>query len=313
MNNCEKYRGMISLMLDGELAEPQKTELEAHLAVCGECARLYAAFAFISSSIDEGLSDPPESLRADVMNRIRAQGARQPAAIRRPRVWGRLAALAACLAVVIFAAAKSGVFFSAGTSSSAADEQTVEYATAAAPASAYGGAAENAGVSAEEPPQDTLGASEATPGTDATATPFATGENRAIIAQEDSRDGEALMQTAGDANLATEKSVSLMEVSSISVFSGDSEVPDPEPITTVTDEKSIVAVMDLLAFSEAGEEVQVSGAPVFIFKVIKEDGSSYNLSVWIVDGRICCVSDVDGVLYIAAGDAGDLFAFIAAA
>lgn len=318
MNNCERYRSMISLMLDGELPESQKTELEAHIAVCGECARIYDAFAFISSSIEDGLSDPPESLRDGVMKGVRAQRGHTPAEKKLSRVWVRLAALAACLALVVFAAAKSGDFFQGAASSSQADGQTLE--CAAAPASAgtsnvtdeVAGTADN-GTALQGAAEDSDSTLRYAAYADATASPFEDGENEIIVASEDGENGESLRQAASDEKAADNAAVSLMGISSIAVFSGDAAEPDPEPITTVTDEQTITAIMDLLAFSEAGEDIQVSGAPIFIFKVVADDDSSYNLSVWIVDGRLCCVSDADGVLYVAAGDAGDVFDFIAAA
>jgi hypothetical protein len=298
-------------MVDGELTESQKTELEAHLAVCGDCARLYDAFAFISSAIGEGLADPPESLRAGVMDGIRAQGARHPAVKKRPRVWARMAALAACLAVVVFAAVKSGAFFPSAASSSAVSGDTLEYAADAAPTAVSAGVSQTDSTASSETDGSGSGVLGVT--ADATAEPFAKNESRITAVPEETLGGETAMQAAGSGAAENEKTVSLMSISSVAVFSGDSEEPNPEPITTVTDEKSIVAVMDLLAFSEAGTEIEVSGAPVFIFRVTVEDGSDYDLSVWIVDGRLCCVSDTDGILYIAAGDAGDLFALIAAA
>ncbi len=112
---------------------------------------------------------------------------------------------------------------------------------------------------------------------------------------------------------ASDACASLMGISAISVFEGDFETPDPEPIMTFTDEESLSIIMDMLEFSEAGDEITVSGAPLFLIEITRDDGTIYNLSVWIADGRLCCVSDADGILYVAAGDAGDLFAFIAAA
>jgi hypothetical protein len=108
-------------------------------------------------------------------------------------------------------------------------------------------------------------------------------------------------------------SASLLGVSKVLVFSNETDNPNPDPIITVTDEQPLLSIMELLGFSEAGDGLEVSGAPVFIIEVTKDDGTGYNVSVWIVDGRLYCVSDADGVPYVAAGDASDLFAFIAAA
>ena len=44
MSECDRYLEMISQMLDGELPEPQKTELLAHLDGCANCRRVYDAF-----------------------------------------------------------------------------------------------------------------------------------------------------------------------------------------------------------------------------------------------------------------------------
>lgn len=312
MNDCERYRSMVSELLDGELTEPQKTELEAHMAACRECARLYDAFAFISFSIDEGLAEPPESLRTGVMNDVRDRSERLTSAKKRSRVWGRLAALAACLAVAIFAASRSGDIFPQRTSSSEPEVNQILDA-AAAPALASGdvqGKLPESGGKTQDNGTDSIWSTEED--ASITAAPFADGEGICAITSGDQEE-EGAPQDAPEYAADVEKDARLMGISSVSVFSGDSSEPDPEPITTVTDEDAIVAIMDMLEFSEAGDDISVTGAPIFIFDVERKDGSSYSLSVWIVDGRICCVSDIDGVLYIAAGDAGDFFDFIAGA
>lgn len=325
MNRCDKYREMISQMLDGELTEPQKTELIAHIAVCRECERLYNAFASISLAIEEGLADPPESLSAGIMDEIRARESSPAASKKPPRKWGRLFALAACLAVVIFAANKSGLFSGAASEplsaplsdpvamDAAAETREAEFGAAeVTETQASGtddGADEDALITVSPFGDEKSGELTTTGGQDE--------ENATAPSTEQPADSappkyEIACEGSSSVDMAiTESSVSLMEISAISVYEGDSAEPDPEPIMTITDEQSILLIMDLLEFSEAGDEIDVSGAPIFIFEVERDDGSTYSLSVWIVEGRLCCVSDTDGVLYVAAGDAGDLFAFIA--
>ncbi|NCB51763.1 MAG: hypothetical protein EOM54_07785 [Clostridia bacterium] len=325
MNSCEKYREIISQMLDGELTEPQKTELIAHIADCRECARLYNAFASISLAIEDGLTDPPESLLTNIMDEIHAQRCGSPASRKPARRFGRLLALAACLAVVIFAAEKSD-FFSGGTSETLAATRAESVSTDASDGTYVTNTATYDGAGAQNYGTDDGSDEDAL----ITATPFAD-EECEQVASSGGHDEETAADNSTDRSDASvsseseapavgaekgeiainEASVSLMGISAISVYDGQSEEPEPEPIITVTDEMSIVLIMDLLEFSEAGDEIDVSGAPVFIFEVIRGDETSYSLSVWIVEGRLCCVSDADGVLYVAAGDAGDLFAFIA--
>ena len=53
MSDCGEYEKLISLYVDGELPEPEKTGLEAHMAECSRCRRLCDAFRAISLSLGE--------------------------------------------------------------------------------------------------------------------------------------------------------------------------------------------------------------------------------------------------------------------
>lgn len=103
MKNCEYYRELISCMLDGELDEAQRSELEEHIAGCAECAAVYKAFASVSETLDENMQEPPEDLLDNVMQSI----GEKPAKKKSP--WLKLLPVAACAAIVIFAGVKSGV------------------------------------------------------------------------------------------------------------------------------------------------------------------------------------------------------------
>ena len=99
MSTCDKYRELMSAALDGELSEQQRAELEAHIASCGDCAAVFAAFSSISGEL-RGLEPVPEGFAASVMASIPARRAR--------RSWRRYLAAAACL-VLICAAAVRGL------------------------------------------------------------------------------------------------------------------------------------------------------------------------------------------------------------
>ncbi|MBT9164505.1 MAG: hypothetical protein DDT23_00505 [candidate division WS2 bacterium] len=52
-NNCHTLRNNINQYLDDELNEPQKTELEQHLAECPDCRRIFHDFQFINTTLTE--------------------------------------------------------------------------------------------------------------------------------------------------------------------------------------------------------------------------------------------------------------------
>lgn len=72
MSECDRYLEMISQLVDGELPEPQKTELLAHLDGCANCRRVYDAFSAISLSLGETAA--PEGFAEGVMAAVRTQG-----------------------------------------------------------------------------------------------------------------------------------------------------------------------------------------------------------------------------------------------
>ena len=97
MKDCGEYQREISLLIDGELAEPQKTGLLRHIGQCGECRRVYDAFNAISLSLPEEAA--PAGFAEDVMSAIKGLNV-TPMPVpekKRPFRWKRAAALAACL------------------------------------------------------------------------------------------------------------------------------------------------------------------------------------------------------------------------
>ena len=291
MIQCDQSREWISQMLDDELSEPQKTELMTHLAACADCARVYDAFAFLSASIDEG-AEPPAELRANVMNAITAQSPRPKSAQKRRAVMPRLAALAACFAILIFAAAKMNPHDHVSPNASARSLETVESPLV------YSAAAPTEG--------------------EATGTAAAQGESTQEIASTEMEPSPADKNDEGDAYTpdSTQMGVygaSALDVSVIRLFSGQVEEPRREPIMTATSEEALAAFLDLFAFSADTDSTLLTGDPVFVVRVTPVENDEYTISVWITDGKLYCVDDRDGMAYVAAGDASDLFAMIAEA
>lgn len=315
MKDCAEYREMISQMADGELTEPHKTELARHMASCPDCRRLYDAFAFISSSLAEGMAEPPETLRTGISGELRARKAQKAAARRRRRRTAAFTALAACAALVVVVAARVGLPNMASSGAAVrSDTQAAETAE---------------GTPADGSQTDTVRTEDADvlPETGSSAlTGCVQQPEEAPVPSPDQNilttgGGESTYSgTVGQENLVSLPSgqtsgtaADADKVSMIRLFAGAvTPTEGTAPELTVTDETSIAFLMEQLACSEASEEDAVSGDPAFTLAVTAEDGD-YVLSVWITDGRLYCRSDRDSVLYVAAGDAGDLMDFIAEA
>ncbi len=128
MIDCNECREMISCLLDGELDEEEHTLVREHMDSCPECRRVYEAFCAIS----EGLREPeplPEGLHERIMSGITAKPKKKSGI-----VWIKYLSAAACIALVIFAGAKSGVLNRGGSDGGESflmDAQTVTNGTAA--------------------------------------------------------------------------------------------------------------------------------------------------------------------------------------
>lgn len=126
MNDCEKYTELMSQMIDGELNAEQESELRTHIASCEECRRVFEAFEGVSSALADELVEPPEMLAKGVMFKLRNQKKH------RRFLYGKFTAMAACLALVLFGAAKFGFF--------GGDLQNISLSNPAGSSAAYGAA-----------------------------------------------------------------------------------------------------------------------------------------------------------------------------
>ncbi|MBQ2618238.1 MAG: zf-HC2 domain-containing protein [Oscillospiraceae bacterium] len=68
--NCTQAIDLMSAMLDGELSPEQAAELQAHLAVCPECARLMEAMQGLDEQVAALREPAPEGLKKGVLYRI---------------------------------------------------------------------------------------------------------------------------------------------------------------------------------------------------------------------------------------------------
>ena len=98
MNECEKYQEMISAMLDGELTEAEKADVMAHIAVCGECSAMYAAFSAIGGAMEA--DDVPDTLHHGIMQKVNAAAKAKQTQRKIIRLRPILTA-AACLVVIV--------------------------------------------------------------------------------------------------------------------------------------------------------------------------------------------------------------------
>ena len=104
MIDCEKCREMISCLLDGELSQAEQSLVREHIDSCPECRSVYDAFSAVSEQMHE--EEPlPEGLHEKIMSGIKAKPKKKTGI-----VWIKYLSVAACLALVIFAGAKSGMF-----------------------------------------------------------------------------------------------------------------------------------------------------------------------------------------------------------
>ncbi len=98
MSDCGEYEKLISLYMDGELPEPEKTGLEAHMAECSRCRRLCDAFRAISLSLGEEAA--PAGFSSGVMAAVKTQGESGASRAKKPgKSWPKYLALAACIAL----------------------------------------------------------------------------------------------------------------------------------------------------------------------------------------------------------------------
>ena len=100
MESCEKYIGLISELIDGEISDADRSELEIHLEFCPECKKAAEALKAISANFPKE-EEVPENFTAGTMAKIKAE-ASKPVGIKKfISGYGKYTGLAAALVVIL--------------------------------------------------------------------------------------------------------------------------------------------------------------------------------------------------------------------
>ena len=100
MESCEKYIGLISELIDGEISNADRSELEIHLEFCPECKKAAEALKAISANFPKE-EEVPENFTAGTMAKIKAE-ASKPVGIKKfISGYGKYTGLAAALVVIL--------------------------------------------------------------------------------------------------------------------------------------------------------------------------------------------------------------------
>lgn len=99
--NCDRALEQMSAMLDGELTQQEREQLQAHLAACQSCRAVYAELSAMDEAIAAAQAEPPAALREGVMGAVRDEQKRKSARRTRGRVTAALVAAAALALVVL--------------------------------------------------------------------------------------------------------------------------------------------------------------------------------------------------------------------
>ena len=96
MADCFKYHEMISCLIDGELSEAERKELDQHLESCEGCRALLNIYEL---AFDGEMVEPPKELVSGSMLKVRAAAASAKRHLRKHIM--RYAAAAACFALIV--------------------------------------------------------------------------------------------------------------------------------------------------------------------------------------------------------------------
>lgn len=131
--NIHEHTALLDAFVDGQLTAEEMTEVQAHLAECPDC-RAYVddALAIRASFPTEEEPALPEGFAGRVMQAV----AKAPQSRPKKQPWGRLAAAAACLALVILVQHGVGTASLSGSTDTAAYAADCETEESTAPRSA---------------------------------------------------------------------------------------------------------------------------------------------------------------------------------
>ena len=154
--DCTKYIELMSAVLDGECTAEERRALDAHLAVCPECAALFEILSANAKAARELDCEMPAGLKERILNNLPAQ--EQPNKQGKVIHWKRWipVAAAACLVLVVslvpFASRSGSAAPEAANADSASSSYVYDYSKAGAADGSHSyGAADPAAPGAPTP------------------------------------------------------------------------------------------------------------------------------------------------------------------
>lgn len=288
MRDCNEYQKLISCMLDDELSPEESAMLLTHIDGCDDCRSMFIAFKGMSEAMSGDLYEPPEELADGIMYKIALEHGNAP---RKRFSWGSFTAMAACLALILIGSRflpsmGGGAASRSENSESAADQASLQQEFRdEADTSQFAAGTPAPDAPAEEPPRQ---------------------ENSGY---GDSGDSELVTGAGSVSDADFETGVTAMgEISEIEIYSAAPE--ENTPVLTTTDEETLVFLLQLIEFSEPTDEEIPASDPAFLLKVVPSSGDdAYLVRLWVIDGQLLC--ELDGEMYISAGDISALFELIA--
>ena len=127
--NIHENTALLNAFLDGELTDEELAAVQAHLSECPECRTYVDDILAIRADFPSG--DEPE-LPADFTDTVMRAVAKAPQSRPKKQPWGKLAAAAACLALIVLVqhGALNSVASSSARDTAAANCNTAESAPA---------------------------------------------------------------------------------------------------------------------------------------------------------------------------------------
>lgn len=259
--NCDEIREKISMMVDDELSEEDRTFITEHIAACPECMQVYEAFSSISDVLSEQ-EEVPEDFTESVMRKVHAQ----TQAPKRKRNVSRVLGLAACIALVLFAG------------------QNLDTPAALSGAVARSDVSDTSAPIPAPTQPNTVSSVEPETASEVNARLMSYGY--VTLTNTDSLYNDPAPQTM----LEDDE----QETQPISKFTGLSENTVSETVNTST-------VEEMLSVAEPAQYGLFSTQADYTAIFHDDSNSSYSLEIWIDGDRLYCEDDVSCTAYYAVG------------
>lgn len=106
MKDCDRFAPLLSAFVDGELTDEERAATAAHVGGCAACRKLLDELLEMRAAFDTFEEEEvPDGFTEGVMAAVRAEKAAAKPSVKRRSVWKRYLPMAACAALVLFAAA----------------------------------------------------------------------------------------------------------------------------------------------------------------------------------------------------------------